>query len=231
VVTDRLARLHLTPSPDADANLLKEGADPRGIVRVGNCMIDSVLRHLPRARALDAGVLRGLQPHKFVLATLHRPSNVDEPAQLLALIKTLKNVAALAPVLFPVHPRTRARLQALDVDLAALERVGLTLIEPVGYLEFLRLQDSALAVITDSGGVQEETTALGVPCLTVRDNTERPITAQQGTNKLIGRDPAAILPAVRSVLEGQWPKGQVPELWDGKAGVRAAAAIVGFLHE
>lgn len=230
VVTDRLARLHLTPSPDADANLLKEGADPKGIVRVGNCMIDSVLRHLPRARALDAGVLRGLQPRKFVLATLHRPSNVDEATQLLALIQALKSVAALAPVLFPVHPRTRGRLQALNVDLAALERTGLTLIEPVGYLEFLRLQDSALAVITDSGGVQEETTALGVPCLTVRDNTERPITASQGTNKLIGRDPAAILPAVRSVLEGRWPKGQVPELWDGKAGVRAAAAIVGFLQ-
>jgi UDP-N-acetylglucosamine 2-epimerase (non-hydrolysing) len=229
IVTDRLTSLHLTPSRDADTNLLREGAAPDGIVCVGNCMIDSVVRHLPSARSLDALAQRGLAKAGYALVTLHRPSNVDEPERLRELLAALCGVARLLRVVFPVHPRTRSRLRELSLETTELEAAGLTLLEPLGYLEFLALEDSARLVITDSGGVQEETTVLGVPCLTVRDNTERPITITEGTNKLIGTDPRRILPEVALLLNAGNQQGRVPELWDGRAGQRAAAAIVQYL--
>ncbi len=229
VVTDRLARVLLTPSPDADANLLAEGTDPARIARVGNCMIDSLLRHLERARAGSALERFGVARGGFALATFHRPSNVDDEAKLLRLVAALRATAAELPVVFPVHPRTRARLDAAAVSLADLARAGLHLSEPLGYLDFLQLQDAARVVVTDSGGIQEETTVLGVPCLTARDNTERPITVTEGTNRLIGGDPAAIPAAVRAVLAGDVPRGRVPALWDGHAGERAARALLAFL--
>jgi UDP-N-acetylglucosamine 2-epimerase (non-hydrolysing) len=225
IVTDRLTRLHLTPSPDGDENLLREGADPAGIVRVGNCMIDSVLSHLSRARLGGALQRFGVSHRGFALATLHRPSNVDEVGQLTRLVNTLTRISAKLPVVFPVHPRTRARLQSANLSPEALLAAGLLLSEPLGYLDFLQLEDAARVVITDSGGVQEETTALGVPCLTVRDNTERPITITQGTNKLVGSNPDVLPNEVDEVLAGRGKQGSVPELWDGKAGERAAAAI------
>ena len=230
IVTDRLTALYLTPSADADENLLREGASPSGIARIGNCMIDSVMRHLPRARTAKALERFGLEPRSYLLATFHRPSNVDDPELLERLIAALVDVARWLPVVFPVHPRTRARLDAIGATVQELERAGLRVCEPLGYLDFLQLQDAARVVVTDSGGVQEETTVLGVPCLTARDNTERPITVTQGTNKIIGSNPAAIGPEVQAILEGRGKQGRVPELWDGKAGERGAAAIRSFLE-
>jgi len=190
VVTDRLSQLHLTPSADADANLLREGASPQGIVRVGNCMIDSLLRNRERAQRGPALSHFGLRAGNFGLVTLHRPSNVDDPGRLRHFLRVLSDLAARLPLVFPVHPRTRARIAALEISEAALSAAGLQLAPPLGYLDFLQLESAAAIVVTDSGGVQEETTALGVPCLTVRDNTERPITVTHGTNPLVGSDPA-----------------------------------------
>jgi UDP-N-acetylglucosamine 2-epimerase (non-hydrolysing) len=229
IVTDRLARLHLTPSPDGDENLLREGADPSGIVRVGNCMIDSVMANIAQARAGAALARFGVAAKGFALATLHRPSNVDDSERLARLVQVLSRIAQQLPVVFPVHPRTRARLQAAQISEAALQQNGLFLSEPLGYLEFLQLQDAAKLVITDSGGVQEETTALGVPCLTVRDNTERPITISEGTNKLVGSNPDVLPAEVDAILAGRGKIGGIPALWDGKAGQRAADAIRQFL--
>jgi UDP-N-acetylglucosamine 2-epimerase (non-hydrolysing) len=229
IVTDRLTSLHLTPSPDGDENLLREGASPAGIVRVGNCMIDSVQMNVARARQGGALERFGVQPRGYVLATLHRPSNVDDSQRLARLIAVLQGIAGKLPVIFPVHPRTRARLAAANLAGEDLAKSGLLLSEPLGYLDFLQLQDGATVVITDSGGVQEETTALGVPCLTVRDNTERPITITEGTNKLVGSNPDVLPAEVDEVLEGRGKRGRVPDLWDGKAGERSAEAIRRFL--
>lgn len=229
IVTDRLTQLHLTPSPDADENLLREGVDPKSIVRVGNCMIDSLVTHVETARRGGALTRFGVTARRFALATLHRPSNVDDPQQLARLVHALSTIGSRLPVVFPVHPRTRARLEAAAVPLAELSARGILLSEPLGYLDFLQLEDAAAVVITDSGGVQEETTALGVPCLTVRDNTERPITLTCGTNKLVGSSPEVLPAEVDVVLSGGARGGNVPELWDGKAGERAAAAIRRFL--
>jgi UDP-N-acetylglucosamine 2-epimerase (non-hydrolysing) len=229
IVTDRLARLHLTPSADGDENLLREGADPAGIVRVGNCMIDSVSSHIEKARTGGALARFAVKRQGYALATLHRPSNVDDPARLERLVSVLSRIAAKLPVIFPVHPRTRARLQASQISAIELERKGLLLSEPLGYLDFLQLQEAAAVVMTDSGGVQEETTVLGVPCLTVRDNTERPVTITQGTNKLVGSNPEVLPGEVDEVLAGRGKRGAIPELWDGKAGQRSAAAIRSFL--
>lgn len=229
LVTDRLTKLHLTPSPDADANLLREGVDPKSIVRVGNCMIDSLVTHVAAARSGGALARFGVQPRGFALATLHRPSNVDAPERLERLVQVLSSIGARLPIVFPVHPRTRARMESAAIPLAELSSRGVLLSEPLGYLDFLQLEDSAAVVITDSGGVQEETTALGVPCLTVRDNTERPITLTDGTNKLVGSNPDVLPGEVDAVLSGQGRRGKVPELWDGKAGERAAEAIRSFL--
>lgn len=229
IVTDRLARLHLTPSPDGDENLRREGVAPESIVRVGNCMIDSLVKHLPRARSGAALTRFGISRRGFVLATLHRPSNVDEPGRLARLLDALRALAQRLPVVFPIHPRTRARLNALGVSVDELRAAAVHVCEPLGYLDFLQLEDAATVVVTDSGGVQEETTALGVPCLTVRDNTERPITVTQGTNKLVGSNPDAILPEVEAVLAGKAKQGGAVDLWDGRAGERAAAAIRNFV--
>jgi UDP-N-acetylglucosamine 2-epimerase (non-hydrolysing) len=230
VVTDRLSQLHLTPSADGDANLLREGADPKGIVRVGNCMIDSLVRNRDRAERGPALSRYGLQPGRFGLITLHRPSNVDDPARLDGFLRVLSKLASRLPLVFPVHPRTRARIAALELSPQALDESGLLLIEPLGYLDFLQLESAAALVITDSGGVQEETTALGVPCLTVRDNTERPVTITHGTNQLVGSDPASLPEAFATALAGPRKPTARPELWDGKAGERAAAAITNFLR-
>ncbi len=227
VVTDRLTQLHLTPSPDADENLRREGVDAKSIVRVGNCMIDSLTANLERARGGPA--LRRFEVARggFALVTLHRPSNVDDSARLELLMATLAQLAARLPIVFPVHPRTRARLASLQPALSSAP--GLRITEPLGYLDFLQLEDAAALVITDSGGVQEETTALGVPCLTVRDNTERPVTITQGTNKLVGSDPRVLPAEVEAILRHPQRRDARPELWDGRAGERAAKAITDFL--
>jgi UDP-N-acetylglucosamine 2-epimerase (non-hydrolysing) len=223
LVTDRLAEFLFTPSADADENLAREGVDPTRVFRVGNVMIDTLIRLLPASDA--ASVLRRLVPSaeghdRFVLVTLHRPSNVDHERVLAGLMAALGELSGDAPVIFPIHPRTRSRLGG-----NGWKRQGLHLTEPLGYLEFLGLERAASLVVTDSGGVQEETTYLGVPCLTVRENTERPITVSMGTNTLIGRDPDRMLAAARAILRGEGKRGSVPPLWDGRAAVRIADVL------
>jgi UDP-N-acetylglucosamine 2-epimerase (non-hydrolysing) len=214
LVADRLASLLLTPSRDADVTLLAEGMAPASIRFVGNVMIDSVRDALPRARALRPATAGT----DHVLVTLHRPSNVDDPARLATVAAALRAIAAERPVIFPVHPRTRDRLRAANIDLGAV-----TMLEPLGYIAMLAWLETAHVVVTDSGGVQEETTALGVPCLTVRDTTERPITIHQGTNQLCP-DPAALPALVRAAARPRTPR--VPEGWDGHAGERIVDALV-----
>jgi UDP-N-acetylglucosamine 2-epimerase (non-hydrolysing) len=224
LVTDRLSTLLFTPSADGDENLLREGTPPASIHRVGNVMVDSLVKCLPMADA--SGVLAGLgltPTSPYLLVTLHRPSSVDDPELLEGLLETLRVLAARLPVVFPVHPRTKSRLEAKAV-------AGIHLIDPVGYLEFLALQRDARLVITDSGGVQEETTYLKVPCLTVRDNTERPVTITNGTNTLIGRNPKLLLETANARLDEPKRNGAVPELWDGHASDRIAAVITDWLN-
>ena len=232
VLTDRMSQLLFTPSRDADENLAREGIDPRRVHFVGNVMIDSLHAALPRARESriheQLGVLKG----EYALATLHRPSNVDEPGALERLLVALAEVSGRLPVVFPIHPRTRARLSA-DASLRAKAEGarGLKLTDPIGYLDFLALTANARLVMTDSGGIQEETTALGVPCLTVRRNTERPVTVEAGSNTLVGTDPAQVVPAAMAVLDGRGKKGRVPDLWDGKAAERIAPVLMKFCEE
>jgi UDP-N-acetylglucosamine 2-epimerase (non-hydrolysing) len=217
IVTDRLADLLLTPSRDADATLRAEGEPDEEIVFVGNVMIDTLLHALPAAQATGFHSRFGARARP-VIVTLHRPSNVDDPARLAALARTLREIAERHPVIFPVHPRTRQRLAAAALDLGKVE-----LLEPIGYLEMLDLVQSARVVITDSGGLQEETTALGVPCLTVRENTERPITISEGTNQLVP-NPGELQ---RLVDEAMRPAShRCPEGWDGRAGERITRALV-----
>jgi UDP-N-acetylglucosamine 2-epimerase (non-hydrolysing) len=226
VVTDHLSDLLLTPSADGDENLKHEGIPASRIRRVGNVMIDTLLANLPRARALRVPERLGLTPGRYAVATLHRPSNVDEPQTLARLLGALRRIAHEAPVVFPVHPRTRARLEAAGLG----ETAGaLRLCEPLGYLEFLSLTSAAQLVLTDSGGLQEETTALGIPCLTLRENTERPVTVDEGTNEVVGTDAERIVTAALHALAGEGKRGRCPALWDGKAGERAADAIVEVL--
>jgi UDP-N-acetylglucosamine 2-epimerase (non-hydrolysing) len=223
IVTDRLAELLLTPSPDADANLLKEGVDPSRIHFVGNVMIDTLLASKARAEKLSTLAELGLTPGGYAVCTLHRASNVDDPKMLGGLLSALAHVAARLPILFPVHPRTRKMFADQGLS-GLLERSpGLRLVEPMGYLEFLALTSQARLILTDSGGLQEESTALGVSCLTLRENTERPITVEQGTNLVVGTDPVRISEAADRALDGQGKRGRVPELWDGRTAERIAS--------
>jgi len=219
VVTDRLADFLLTPSADADQNLRQEGVAASRIFRVGNVMIDSLLA--ARAQAVQLPVLAtlGVSAHAYAVCTLHRPANVDEPTALKVFLSALVNIARRVPVVFPVHPRTRKAMA--EHGLVPAEP-GLKLVEPLGYLDFLCLTSQASLVLTDSGGLQEETTALGVPCLTLRENTERPVTVTEGTNLVVGTNPGRIEAEAVKVLSGQGKRGRVPELWDGRTGERIA---------
>ena len=223
VVTDQVADLLFTPSRDADENLKREGIAAERVRFVGNVMIDTLLRLLPRARQREAAVGQSLEPGQFVLATLHRPSNVDRRGPLLEICRGLAEVSKERPVLFAVHPRTRKRLSELG-GLPELRGGDIRLVEPLGYLDFLSLVQSAACVVSDSGGIQEETTYLGVPCVTVRPNTERPITITEGTNRLAPSTRAAIIQAVGAALDAPRRTPQI-EFWDGKAAERIAAAL------
>ena len=222
VLTDRLSDLLFTPSRDGDENLKAEGIDPARVHFVGNVMIDSLRAALPRARESKIHERLELKQQGYALATLHRPANVDEPVALARVLSALSEIARDLPVVFPIHPRTRARMpECFDAS-------GFKLIEPLGYLDFLALTAGAKLVMTDSGGIQEETTALGVPCLTMRENTERPITVEVGTNQLVGTDPLKVVPAAREILAGRSKKGGLPELWDGRAAERIADILLKF---
>jgi UDP-N-acetylglucosamine 2-epimerase (non-hydrolysing) len=219
LITDSVSDDLFAPSPDAVDNLLREG-HPRGRIHlVGNVMIDTLMKSVERARAGGTIDRLGLAGDRYGLVTLHRPSNVDGVEVFRTLLAALGDISKLCPLVLPAHPRIAPQLDALTVP------PGVRVIEPLGYLDFLALEASAAVVLTDSGGVQEETTALGVPCLTLRDTTERPITVTEGTNVLTGRDPARIVSEARRVLrDGVVPRR--PALWDGKAGERIADVLV-----
>ena len=215
IVTDRLADLLLTPSPDGDRNLLAEGAAPDSIHRVGNIMIDSLVRHLPAARKSDVLDRLGLESDRFAVLTLHRPSNVDDPETLRGILGALTEISASLPVVFACHPRTAARIDALPDGAELMGRGDIRRIDPLGYLDFVGLYTRSRLVLTDSGGLQEETTYLGIPCVTLRHNTERPITIDEGTNVLAGNDPAKILAAAEAGLRMEQSSYEPPALWDG----------------
>lgn len=224
LVTDQLSDLLFTPSSDADDNLLREGVPAQKIHLVGNVMIDTLVRLLPVAEQRWTSLRQdhGLNG-AFGLVTLHRPSNVDDPAILAEIIKNLDAISRRLTLLFPVHPRTRR--QVMESHLRP-ESPSLRLIDPLGYLDFLAMMRYASLVITDSGGIQEETTFLGVPCLTVRDNTERPVTTTVGTNILVGHDMQRLRREVMGILDGRGKSGKIPPLWDGRASERIARVLM-----
>jgi len=218
LLTDQLADMLFTPSEDGDFNLQKEGIPPEKIFRVGNVMIDSLVKLLPAAQRQNQNSL----PARYALVTLHRPANVDDGAVLKRILQSLLEVSQDLSVIFPAHPRTRKRIADFGLHADQLQ-----ILDPLSYLEFLAMQSRATVVITDSGGVQEETTYLGVPCLTLRENTERPVTVSLGTNVLVGRDSDKLRSELSRVLAGQAKKGTIPPLWDGHAGERIAALVAG----
>jgi UDP-N-acetylglucosamine 2-epimerase (non-hydrolysing) len=226
VLTDQVADLLFTPSADGDQNLLREGISREKIHLVGNVMIDTLVRLLPIAASRQIDRDLKIVPNSYGLITLHRPSNVDDPDILKSILEVLMEVSQDLPLLFPVHPRTRARIK--EWGLAVPSGGRLELLEPQGYLDFLKLQMEAAVVVTDSGGIQEETTYLGVPCLTMRENTERPITVTRGTNILVGQDMQRLKAELARVLDGGAKRGQIPPLWDGRASERIAEVIASY---
>jgi len=216
IVTDRLAYLLFTPSEDGDINLKHEGVPEEKIHRVGNVMIDSLIRLLP---SITQSAKKGV-PNRYALVTLHRPSNVDDGAILKAILESLLEVNRTLDVIFPMHPRTRQRIAEFGMNLGKLH-----LLEPLPYIDFLALQRRAVVVITDSGGIQEETTYLGVPCLTLRNNTERPVTVTLGTNIVVGHDSKKLWSELSKIVEGKAKQGTIPPLWDGHAGERIADVL------
>ena len=227
LVTDRLADLLLTPSRDADDNLRAEGTPADRIHLVGNVMIDTLHAHLPIARLERVRDRVPVGDGPYAVLTLHRPANVDRPEALGAILDAVCAIAARMPVVFPVHPRTRARLTEFHLD-TALD--GMILTEPLGYIDFLSLTSHARLILTDSGGLQEESTALGIPCLTLRENTERPVTVTDGTNRVVGTRTADILKGFEDALTSTAPANK-PALWDGHAAERVAAVITRFLFK
>jgi UDP-N-acetylglucosamine 2-epimerase (non-hydrolysing) len=221
LMTDVVASWLFTTEADGEANLLREGIDPARIHFVGNVMIDTLLANLERAKKLDTLERLGLTEGKFCLLTLHRPSNVDDPARLAELFGALEEIHDRVPIVFPVHPRTATNIS----EALGGRDLKFQIIEPQDYLDFLRLMADAKIVLTDSGGVQEETTALGTPCFTLRDSTERPITVTHGTNTMVGADREVILREVMATLDGNPKVGNVPDLWDGKASERIANVL------
>ncbi|AMN46950.1 UDP-N-acetylglucosamine 2-epimerase [Steroidobacter denitrificans] len=223
LVTDAISDVLWTPSPDADENLLREGVAPERIDRVGNIMIDSYEMMRPQIEAAPGPRKFGLRRGEYAVVTLHRPSNVDQRETLVSLVTQLHSTSAYLPLLFAVHPRTRKKLVEFGLWASLESNPSLRLTEPLGYVEFMALVSAARLVITDSGGVQEESTYLGIPCLTLRENTERPITVMQGTNRLV---PSHLLTAnVQGVLRGEWAKGMCPQSWDGRTALRCLAAL------
>ncbi|WP_338769398.1 UDP-N-acetylglucosamine 2-epimerase (non-hydrolyzing) [Massilia sp. METH4] len=234
VLTDQLSDLLFTTEESGRANLLKEGIADERIHFVGNVMIDTLRLNLPRAVpaariAADAG-RTGFADNGYAVLTLHRPSNVDDAAILKGLLETAGAISERVPVIFPVHPRTRATIERFGLA-HLLDRPTLLLLPPMGYLEMLGLMKDAKVVLTDSGGIQEETTALGTPCITLRHNTERPITVDEGTNTIAGNAPDAILAAFDSILAGGGKAGRVPHFWDGRAAERIADIVVRWLQD
>lgn len=225
VVTDRLSDLLLTPSPDGNENLIAEGVPVERIKLVGNIMIDTLFNLLPKAENSKIHSVLGVTSGEYALVTLHRPSNVDTPESLGSMVEILVEISRKTQIVLPLHPRTRNKANEFGY-LGTLEsNQNIILAEPLGYIDFLALSSNAALVMTDSGGLQEETTALGVPCLTLRENTERPITITQGTNQLVGTDKGKILDAALSILDCNKIEKRCPPMWDGKTAKRCVDEI------
>jgi UDP-N-acetylglucosamine 2-epimerase (non-hydrolysing) len=228
ILTDVVCDLLFITSPEARDNLLREGIDAPKIHFVGNVMIDSLRTFEPEAEKSPILETLGLTRGGYGLVTLHRPSNVDDMTQLADLLDALTELSHDIPLVFPVHPRTRLAMQKAQYR---VQGSGMRLIDPVGYLDFLKLMKYSSIVLTDSGGIQEETTALGIPCLTIRENTERPVTVTVGTNRLVGTDTARIIAEARDVLANDAREARIPDLWDGKSAPRIAQVMIRFFHE
>src|SRR5215204_2815715 len=229
LLTDQISDLLFTPSPDADENLIAEGIPRERIRFVGNVMIDSLQRNLNVARALHTREQLGLSGVHYALLTLHRPSNVDLRDAFERILSALETIASKLPIVFPVHPRTKKTIAELGLSKRVEAIKELRIVEPLGYLDFLNLSSSARLVLTDSGGIQEETTALGIPCLTLRENTERPITVEMGTNVVVGTDPTKIVAEAMAALNGSATRAaRQPPLWDGRTSERILDALEEF---
>ncbi|MFQ5708606.1 MAG: non-hydrolyzing UDP-N-acetylglucosamine 2-epimerase [bacterium] len=226
ILTDQISDSLFVTEKSGEENLLKEGIDRRRIHFVGNVMIDTLLQHLGRARASAILEQLNLQPQKYAALTLHRPSNVDSREQFLDILQALKEVQTHLPIVFPMHPRSRERLNRFGFQDRLSEMPRLIVTDPLGYLDFLKLMSESLFVLTDSGGIQEETTVLGVPCLTLRENTERPVTVAQGTNLVIGHKSERIVAESLKILDGEVKAGRRPDLWDGQAAERIVAVLL-----
>jgi UDP-N-acetylglucosamine 2-epimerase (non-hydrolysing) len=223
MVTDSISDYFFTTTEQASQTLLQQGVHPDRIFFVGNTMIDTLLKHQPRFRPPTCWGQFGLAQGRYLVVTLHRPSNVDNPQKLLSLLDALLKYSQDLPLVFPVHPRTRKILEQLP-----LQDTRLKIVDPLGYLEFNYLVANAKAVVTDSGGVTEETTVLGIPCMTLRTSTERPETVTLGTNELLGDNPLSIAPTMERLFSGQWKRGTIPPLWDGHAARRIVQILDGF---
>ena len=229
LLTDQIADLLFTPSVDADQNLLAEGIPPERISFVGNIMIDSLFRNLQRACESNIKSEMGLTDRQYAVLTLHRPSNVDNRETFGRILSALEAIASQLPIVFPVHPRTRKTITQFGLAERIASATNLRLIEPLGYLDFLSLYSTARLVLTDSGGIQEETTALGIPCLTLRENTERPITVEMGTNIVVGTDTRKIVSEAAAILNGAGAKGtRQPPLWDGHTAERILDVLMNW---
>jgi UDP-N-acetylglucosamine 2-epimerase (non-hydrolysing) len=224
ILTDSVSDLLFTTEPSGDENLAREGIPAERVRFVGNVMIDTLFRYREQARQSTVLERLGLERGGYAVLTLHRPSNVDDEGTLGLLLSGIARIQAEIPVVFPVHPRTRRRLEALAGIAAPMP--GLCLADPMPYLDFVQLMGESRCVLTDSGGIQEETTALGIPCLTLRHNTERPVTVSRGTNRIVGTDPESIYASWLVVAAGRWTPGEQPELWDGKAAGRIVRSLL-----
>ena len=226
VLTDSISDLLFCTEQSGVDNLLAEGIAPQKIHMVGHVMIDTLLRNEEKAKKSNVLNRLNLNGDGFAVLTLHRPSNVDDPAALGRILDALTIIQNDMPVIFPVHPRTRKNLASCAVGKRIEEMPGLRLTDPLGYLDFLKLMSNAKVVLTDSGGIQEETTILQIPCLTLRENTERPVTARLGTNQIVGTDPATIVQAYRRAMNGDWREPVIPPLWDGRAAERIVETLL-----
>ena len=229
VLTDSISDILLTPSLDANENLKKEGVSDEKIFFVGNAMIDSLRKYEKLSEKSDVLERLNLSQNNYGLITLHRPSNVDNKKSFEKIITAFEEIEKRIPLIFPIHPRSRKQIKQFSLKSRFENMKNFKLIDPVGYLDFLKLEKYAKLVLTDSGGIQEETTVFGVPCLTIRENTERPITIKQGTNQLVGNDTQKIIKAVESILGGYYKERTIPKFWDGKTALRVVEVLKNFV--
>ena len=231
VLTDRISNLLFTPSTDANQNLINEGANENSIKLVGNIMIDSLLNNIQKAKKSDIHNKLNITKQEYAIVTLHRPSNVDHRDTLSGIITSFENIGNEIPLIFPIHPRTSQMISKFGFDERINKITHLKIINPQGYLDFLALIKYSKVVLTDSGGLQEETTALGIPCITIRENTERPITVTEGTNTIVGNKPENIINEWKNISKNKGKKGKIPRLWDGKTAERIGNNIIEYLKE